>query len=126
MDFSKLTNYQLYEIIQNIELNSEIQKNANNEINARKLSTDQIKEIISRHDSQFKPDEKGLSIESKVLISIFPFLTIIHSLFAGQHLAGGYKKKWKEYWFYICLGYFLWTITLLLFAKFYLFRTQTR
>jgi hypothetical protein len=57
MDLSSLTNYQLYEIIQNLKLDIEIRKAANDEFNNRKLSVDEIQKIVVRHDTHFQPDK---------------------------------------------------------------------
>lgn len=122
MDLSNLTDYQLYEIIQNSKLDNDIRKLANNEFNKRKLSIDQIQEIIARHDTQFQPaKDEPLKIQYKLLLIIFPFFIPIQSAFSGKWLAKGQKRKWKDYWFYLSLGYLFWTIAVILFSKYFLF-----
>jgi hypothetical protein len=71
------------------------------------LSTDKINHIIALHDSRFKPDVQGLQFWVKFLLILLPLFPI-QIFFAGQFLARGEKKKWKEYWFFfplvICFG----------------------
>jgi hypothetical protein len=121
MNPSNLTNYQLYEIIQNSQLDKRIRDIANEEFNNRKLSIDQIQQIIARHDSLFKKTEESLSLKYKTLLVIFPFFIPIQSINAAKFLANGQKRKWKEYWFYISLGYLLWTVLIILFFRFFVF-----
>ena len=119
MDLSSLTNYQLYGIIQNSKLDTEIRKMANDEFNNRKLGIDEIQRIVARHDAQFEPDkDEALKLEYKLLLILFPFVIPVQSVFAGKWLAKGQKRKWKDYWFYLSLGYLFWTIIVLLIAKY--------
>lgn len=123
MDLSGVTNYQLYVIIQNTRLDSSIRKLANDEFNNRNLSLDEIQKIVSRHDAQFLPDKNdSLKLQYKILLILFPFFIPIQSVFAGKWLASGHKRKWKDYWFYLSLGYLFWTIIVILIAKYFLFR----
>lgn len=126
MEASKLTDYQLYEIIQNEKLHSDIRKLANDEFDKRQLSIDHLQEIIHRHDKQFRLDNnKKLDIKYKLLLIAFPFLIPVHGIIASRFIPVGHKAKTKEYWFYICIGYFFWTIVVILFAKYVLFRPIT-
>ncbi len=123
MDASKLTDYQLYEIVQNTKLHSDIRKLANDELNKRQLSIDRLQEIINRHDKQFRPDNnEKLDIKYKLLLIAIPFLIPIHGIIATRFIPVGHKTKTKEYWFYICLGYLVWTIIVILYSKYVLFR----
>lgn len=123
MDFSGLTNYQLYELIQNSRLDAQIRKAANDEFNNRKIGVDEIQQIVARHDVHFQPD-KGETLKPvyKLLLILFPFVIPVQSAFAGKWLAKGQKSKWKSYWFYLSLGYLFWTIIVILVAKFILFK----
>jgi len=122
MNLSKLTDYQLYELIQNSKLDKDLRNLANSEFNNRKLGIEKIQEIVQRHDTQFEPEkDEPLNAEYKILILLFPLVIPIQSLFATKWLAIGQKRKWKEYWFYLTLGYFIWTILIIAFSKYYLF-----
>jgi hypothetical protein len=123
MDSTNLSDYQLYEIIQNMRLDQNIRQAANDEFNKRKLSIDQIQQLIAKHDSQFTSDkEEGIQTKYKILLTICPLFIEIHALIAGRMLAKGQKQKWKDYWLFICLGYLTWTIAIMILAKYYLFR----
>jgi hypothetical protein len=125
MDLSSLTNYQLYEIIQNSKLDTEIRKAPNDQFNNRNQSVDDIQKIVARHDAQFRPDkDESLKLEYKLLLILFPFVIPVQSVFAGKLLAKGYKRKWKDYWFYLSLGYLFWTIIVILIAKYFLFKPR--
>ncbi len=118
-----MTDYQLYEISQNSKLDNDIRKLANNEFNSRKISVDEIQKIVLRHEAQFQPDiEDGLKFQYIILLVLFPFFIPIQSVFAGKWLAKGHKRKWKDYWFYLSVGYLFWTIIILFLAKYFLFR----
>jgi hypothetical protein len=123
MDSTNLSDYQLYEIIQNMRLDQNIRQAANDEFNKRKLSIDQIQQLIAKHDSQFTSDkEEGIQTKYIILLIICPLFIEIHALIAGRMLAKGQKQKWKDYWLFICLGYLTWTIAIMILAKYYLFR----
>jgi hypothetical protein len=120
MDLSKLSDYQLYEIIQNSRLDSHLRKLANDEFNNRRLTVDQIQGIISKHDALFVPEkEESLQLKYKILITLFPFFIPIR--FITKWLARGQKRKWKDYWFYISVGYLLWTIVAILLGRYFYF-----
>jgi hypothetical protein len=118
MNVTELSNYQLYSLIQNNKLDSSIRKLANTEFENRKLTLDQIKEIVRQHDIHFKPDnDKGLSISNKIFLIIVPAFFTIQVLIAGRYLANNERKKWKDFWLYVSLGYLFWTIAIILFFK---------
>ncbi|MFT3705996.1 MAG: hypothetical protein QM802_26755 [Agriterribacter sp.] len=122
MNCTNLSDYQLYELIQNEKLDKAIRQTANEEFNRRKLSLAQLEDLIAKHDSQFVPEkEKSLKTHYKLLLIVCPFFIEIHSLFAGRMLAKGQKQKWKDYWIYICLGFSIWTIGIVLYAKYHPF-----
>lgn len=123
MDLSSLTNYQLFEIIQNLKLDVEMRKAANDEFNNRRLGVDEIQKIVARHDALFQPGkDEPLKLQYKLLLILFPFVIPVQSVFAGKWLAKGHKRKWKEYWFYLSLGYLFWTIIVILIARYFLFK----
>ena len=122
MNFSKLTDYQLYEIIQNSRLDKDIRKQANDEFNDRKPSIDQIQKIVAEHDTRFRPGkEESLLFQYKILLILFPFFIPLHSAFTAKWLAKRHKRKWKDYWFYLSLGYLIWTIVVILVGRYFLF-----
>jgi len=119
MNVTGLSNYQLYSLIQNDRLDPSIRKLANAEFENRKLTLDQIQEIVKQHDLQFKPDkDEGLSLANKVFLIIVPAFFTIQVLIAGRYLAKNERKKWKDFLFYISIGYLLWTIGIILVLRF--------
>ena len=119
MDLTKLSEYQLYEIIQNMNLDKDIRNSANVEFNNRNLSTDKINQIIALHDSRFKPDVQGLQFWVKFLLILLPLFPI-QIFFAGQFLARGEKQKWKEYWLFLSIGYLFWAIVIIFYFKYFI------
>lgn len=119
MNLNQLTNYQLYEIIQNQKLDKQIRTAANDEFNHRKLGKEEIQGIITKHDSLFQP-EKGepLSIKYKILALTIPFFWVIHVLMTSRYLARGQKRKWNEYWLFFCIGLIIWTIAIVIVGKY--------
>lgn len=120
MDASKLTDQQLYDIIENNKLDNSIRTIADTAFNNRNIPVAKIEEIVAAHGKAFVPDKtEPLSSYSKILIILFPFFWVIHGLIAGRMLAKGQKRKWKEYWQFLMIGLVLWTIGVIAFAKFY-------
>lgn len=119
MDASKLTDQQLYAIIQNNKLEHSVRAAANTEFNRRSIPPSKVEEIITAHDKAFVPDKpEALKLYWKILLVLLPFFWVIHGLIAGRMLAKGQKRKWNEYWLYLMIGLVLWTIGIIAFAKF--------
>ncbi|MGC4037025.1 MAG: hypothetical protein QM764_13790 [Chitinophagaceae bacterium] len=120
MDFSKLTDYQVYEISQDLGISVDIRTSADNELIKRKLSYEQVRDIVLQHESQFKAEKQSdLMWEFKILLVIFPFFIPRRISLTSKWLASGQKRKWKSFWFYVCLGYLLWTVIAILIARFF-------
>ncbi|MBV4360343.1 hypothetical protein [Pinibacter aurantiacus] len=118
MKLTELSNYQLYSLIQNNKLDASIREPANTEFENRKLTVDQIKEIVKQHDLLFKPDnDEGLSSYNKAFLIFVPAFFTIQVLIAGRYLANNERKKWKDFWLYVSLGYVLWTVAIITLAK---------
>ena len=121
LDASKLTNYQLYALIQNLNLDETIRTVATGELDRRKLNETENADLALKHQQRFR-FEKGLplSVNMKLFLLAFPFLISIVS--PGKFLAQGQKQKWTDYWKYLAGGYLIWTIGVIAFCKFVLFR----
>lgn len=122
-DLSRLSDYQLYEIIVNPDLDIEIQKLANAEFESRNLDQETIKQIILKHDQLFVPArENSLTFLQKLLLILFPFVLSIpiQGIIAGRLLSKGQKRKSKELWLYVTFGYLFWTILIIFIARFFL------
>lgn len=118
MNMTELSNDQLYAIIQNNKLDSSIRNLANTEFNNRKLTLEQVEEIVKRYEDQFQPDKnEGLSLLNKLFLIICPAFFTIQILIAGRYLANNKKKKWKEFWLFVSIGYLFWTVAIILIAR---------
>lgn len=119
MSVENLSNSQLYAIIQNEQMDASIRKIANEEFTRRNLTINQIQEIVSHFDSQYKPaQQEGLSLANKIFLVAVPAFFTIQVLVAGRYLASGQKKKWRDFWRFICLGWLVWTIGFILYFRF--------
>jgi hypothetical protein len=119
MDLHKLTNYQLYEIIQNKKLDKQIRTAANKEYDLRQCTKEEIKEIMNRHHSLYPPGRgEALSFKYKLLALVVPFFWVIHVLMTSRYPARGQKRKWNEYWLFFCIGLLIWTIAVVIIGKY--------
>jgi hypothetical protein len=119
MNLDQLTNYQLYEIIQNQKLDEKIRSAANVEFNSRKLTKGEIQEIVNQHSLLFRPDsDEPLSLKYKIVALVVPFFWVIHVLMTSRYLARSQKRKWNEYWLFFCIGLFIWTIVIVIVGKY--------
>ena len=122
MDTSQLTDYQLYEIIQDKKVHTHIRIVANKEFNNRNLSINDLREIVMRHESlSNKEESKPLAWQYKLLLIIFPFILPLDSIISRRFLSGKLNLKWRAYWSYICSGVILWAIVLFVFLRYVLF-----
>src|ERR1700761_6576234 len=102
MNVDELSNSQLYALIQNEKLEASIRKVANEEFTRRKLTIEQIQEIVSQFDSHYKPaEQKGLDLANKILLVVVPAVFTIQMLNAARYLAEGQKRKWKDFWLFV-------------------------
>jgi hypothetical protein len=119
MSVENLSNSQLYAIIQNEQMDASIRKIANEEFTRRNLTIEQIQEIVRHFDLQYKPArQEGLGLANKIFLVAVPAFFTIQVLVAGRYLASGQKKKWKDFWRYVCLGWLVWTIGFILYFRF--------
>ena len=122
MDASKLTNNQLYQIIQNNKLDAGIRALANSEFKSRGLSFEKVKEamIVNGDDAYVAMKQEPLQLKYIILIMLFPFFLELQALISGHLLAKGYQKKWKQYWRFLLIGLVLWMIGIIVFARYYI------
>ena len=119
MNVENLSNSQLYVLIQNENLDASICKVANEEFERRKLTIEQIQEIVSQFDSQYKPaDEEGLGLPNKIFLVVVPAFFSIQMLNAAKYLAKGQKRKWRDFWLFVCIGWLAWAVGFILYFRF--------
>lgn len=119
MNLTALSNKQLYRLKQNEGLLLELRNIASEEFSSRNLETFEMDELVYNHRLMIQNKNEPLETKYKVLIILFPFLMPIQSLFAARWLGQGYKRKWKNYWFCILTGYFIWTILFVISSRVY-------
>lgn len=111
MDTDKLTNYQLYTIIQNKKIDKEIRKTADKIFANRFLPDAEIEELDEKYNSYFTARRKEpLQWYYKAAAFAVPFLWGIHILISSRYLSRGQKRKWNEYWICFCAGLLAWTV----------------
>jgi hypothetical protein len=121
MDYSKLSNYQLFELIQNEKLNQSIRAEANKEFEKRNISIEEKKEIISKHDEVFVPDKgETLSDSLKILLIVFPFPFIFYIMYLNYSKGILQKNERKEFWKYYTLGFAAWAIAIIIIFQFFI------
>ena len=119
MNADKLSNYQLFKIIGNKRLDSEIRIVAKTELNVRRLSSEEIETLINTTASKYSnADKESLSIIYKLIAMLIPFLWVVHILLTSRYLAHGKVKKWNEYWRYFCLGLVVWAMIAILIGRY--------
>lgn len=117
MESTLLSDQQLYEIIRNKQISREIRIKAEQELERRNLSVEQLDELSLRFEKRTEASKKPLPLHWKIVLVIFPFFIFIHNIVASLILDKGQETKWKQYWFYVSLGFLLYTILIFVFAK---------
>jgi hypothetical protein len=119
MNVTGLSNSQLYALIQNEKLDASIRKIANDEFTRRKLTLEQIQEVVNQFEANYKPsNQEGLNLGNKLFLIAVPAFFTIQVLIAGRFLAYGQKRKWKDFWLFVCIGWLVWTIGFILYFRF--------
>lgn len=125
MNTEQLSNFQLLLLSKNKANNSIVRKLALAEFERRKLNEDEILSLSHKY-KEFRNAEKQMSLPkyAKILLLVFApllcghvLLLILQNIFNAVLLDKGYFKMEKQYWAFITLGYLLWTLLFLIFAK---------
>lgn len=118
MNLNQLTNFQLYEIIQNAKLDKHLKSAAQHEYNLREVTGEEIGEIVRRHNSIYQSrHSEPLSLKYKMVALVIPFLWVVHVLITSRYPARGQRRKWNEYWLCVCFGLLLWTIAIIVIGR---------
>jgi len=124
MNVESLSDNQLYTLVQSKELSSEIRQIVLEEFGRRNFSIEQLDKLSMEHEAILSQSEASLTPLEKCLIMLVPFFPVIHAILANRHISKGSRKKWKQHWRFVTIGYIFWTVIVLLFAKFYFFRSS--
>lgn len=131
MDTSKLTAAQLYSIIQSDTINKDIRDLSNAEFENRKITIDEVKQIVMNHEAQYLKDNNGdignetsLKTIHKMLLLAVPFLMnfVLLGYFLSQLQQPRKNKQRKEFMKYYVGGLLIWMVILILWAKYFLFQ----
>jgi hypothetical protein len=118
MSVTELSNYQLYALLQNKRLDASLQEKLRAEFDGRQLTPQQVRELADRYTAHYPlTDGEGLSIWNKLFLVLVPAVFIYQVLRATRHLASNQRRKWKDFWLYVSLGYLFWTVVIILVMK---------
>lgn len=91
MDTKRLTNRQLFELINNRSLSVDLRRAANDELSKRNLSVGELDELAFRRTTKLE----SLSLTNKLLLVLLPFLEFVHVYRANLQLS---KQERIPYW----------------------------
>lgn len=126
MDSSKLSDSQLYALVMNKELPSELAEEVNSEFKRRDLDV----ETIDRLDLEWKAKEQRstepLPLKTKLmviamplfdLVISMPFLVLVIAYIANREMGKGNMVRWNQYWRYVVIGHVVWFFILVLIVR---------
>jgi hypothetical protein len=113
MATADLSNYQLYALLQNKRLHASIHAKVKAELEGRQLSAEEWEQLRQQYETHYPSDDgPGLSLGGKLLLILVPAVFTIQILWAAKDLASHKRRRWKEFWFYVSVGYFVWTVVI--------------
>jgi len=119
MNVHQLSDTQLYALFRNNDLHRDIRSAVSKEIGKRNFSIDYLDQLGLEFEQRAAASQTGgLSLYQKILIILFPFFIIIHAILANFHISKGNMFKWKQHWRFVTIGFFIWTIVILLVGRF--------
>lgn len=122
MNAKELTDFQLYSLVMDKNINEEVRVEVNREFENRNFTLRHLDELALKYELlEGKEMNKGLTVTQKTLIILFPFIIIFQSIITTQYLKKGNKKRWQQHWDLIALGHFFWFILILIIAKYFIF-----
>jgi len=117
MHFHKLSNIQLYRLSRNKAHLKIIRKGAQAELDNRALTIEEMNELVMPDAAALENAKKPLHPGLKVLAVVLPQPVVIHAAVAAWYLGKGQVLRWKQYWWFLLIGFTLWTmIAILLFT----------
>jgi hypothetical protein len=126
MDPTKLTDRQLYALHAGGKLRGAVMQAVAEEFRRRGFSDEHLGRLRSGHNLSPVTPPRKLGTAAKIGILLFPFFVPLRAIDASRFLSAGHEKAWKIYWRYISIGFALWTVLVVLLARFWLFRNQGR
>lgn len=115
MHFDLLTNEQLHALAGNKAHLKFIRNGANAELQQRGLAGNEWVSLSVTYQQEVKQLDKPLPIYIKILLLFTPaipyatIMLIIMGMIGATLLDRGKKRKWKQLWRWVTIGYVLWT-----------------
>jgi len=116
----KLSDAQLYALVVNEDLSSDIKAIVVSEFKKRNFSQGYIDQLALEFEAIAPQSKDGLNAWQKAGIIAFPFLIPLQAILANRFISKGYPRKWKQYWQFLTIGMLVWTALLFLIAKLFL------
>ena len=116
----KLSDFQLYSLVTNKDLDQDLKEKAIAEFERRNFSQEYIDQLSLESENIIPKSNADLTIRQKLGIVAFPFFIPIQAVMANRFISTGEPKKWRQYWSYLTLGWLVWTVIVLLIAKLFL------
>ena len=119
MNPDKLSDFQLFLLVENDDLSPVILTAIRVEMERRGLSLGLSRDISKNKRMLEATNADSLGSLEKLLIILFPFFTFIHAIVANRHISRGNMKSWKQYWKFVKIGFLIWMVLLIVFCVVY-------
>jgi hypothetical protein len=120
MTLDDLSDFQIYSLMMNSELDFELREKVNLELKRRNFSQDHIDQLTLEYEKIIPAKSATLGTGEKIRIIVFPFFIPIQAIFANKYLSKGDSNSWRLYWKYLIVGWLFWTLIILLAARLFL------
>jgi hypothetical protein len=118
MNLTNLSNTQLYALLQNRRLDSSITQSVRAEWERRQLTAEEVQKFVEHYAVNSPADAgQGLPLQQKIFLILVPAVFTFQILRATRDLANNQRRKWKDFWWYVSIGYFLWTLAIILMVR---------
>jgi hypothetical protein len=127
MTAEKLSDTQLYALAAKASLSPRLRAIILPEFERRNFQPEYLDELRLNYEHIIPSDNAGLSVGEKALIILVAptlllwFLGVpVHCWIVNKYISKGQLRKWQQYWQYITVGFWVWTMVLLLTTKLFL------
>jgi hypothetical protein len=115
----KLSDFQLYALIINHDLDQDLKQQACAEFEKRNFSQEYLDQLALEYENIIPLSNTTLPIWEKMRIIAFPFIVPLQAILANRYISQGNPKKWKQYWKYLVVCWLVWIFLILLAIKFF-------
>jgi hypothetical protein len=113
MQIDKLSDFQLYSLVINQDLNTDMHRQAEAEFKKRHFSQEYIDKLSLEYENIISIKNGDITVGEKLRIIAFPFIIPMQAIIANKYISKS-PQKWKLYWKYLTIGWAVWTIVLFL------------